>query len=241
MSGASSAVTLASINLGTQVAGVGSSLVGGIYSAKSQQSSLEFQADMARINAGIANTNANAVEAFGQNSADMALATGEFNSTIAELGAQSALSAGQDQIGAQTLKMGQVKSSQRAAMAANGVDIDQGSAAEVQDTTDIIKEIDSRTLQANALRAAWGYRTQGMEAQMQASTQAFNAKTQATMQAINLRTGAAGAQMQAGMKDATASTISPATGAFTSLLGSAPQVADAWFKYSDAKKAAGGK
>lgn len=241
MSGAMSAVGLAQANLVMQGASAGSGLVGGIYSAQSQKSSLEFQARMARINADIANSNASVVEAFGQTNADMALATGEFNSTIAELGAQSALSAGQDQVAAQTLKAGQVKSSQRSAMAANGVDLGEGSAVDVQDTTDIIKEIDSRTLQANALRAAWGYRFQGMEAQMQASSQAFNSKAQATMQAINLRTGAAGAQVQAGMKDATASTINPMMTGATSLLGSAPSIANAWFQYSEAKKAAGGK
>lgn len=241
MSGASSAVALASTNLALQGAGAGSSLVGSIYSARSQASSLEFQARMARINAGIANTNASTVEAFGQANADMILATGEFNSNIAELGAQSALAAGQNQIAARTMQAGQVKSSQRAAMAANGVDLGEGSAAEVQKTTDIIKDIDSHTLQANALGAAWGYRVQGLEAQMQASSQAFNAKSQATMQAINLRTGATGATMQAGMKDATASTISPVSSGFTSLLGSAPSLADSWFKYAEAKKAAGGK
>lgn len=241
MSGVSVATSVAGLGFVSQVGGAATGLIGSYNSAQSQKSSLGFQANMARINADIANNNANTVEAFGKTNADMALATGEFNSSIAELGAQSALAAGQNQIATQTMKAGQVKSSQRAAMAANGVDINQGSAAEVQDTTDIIKEIDTRTLQANALQAAWGYRAQGLEAKMQASNQAFNAQAQATMQANNLRTGAVGDQAQAAMKDVAASSIKPAWGAATSLLTSAPPVAESWFKYADARSASGGK
>lgn len=241
MSGVSAAANLGMAGLVSTVGGVATSALGSYNSTQSQKSSLGFQANMARINADIANSSANTVEAFGQTNADMALATGEFNSTIAELGAQSALSAGQDQVAAQTMKAGQVKGTQRATMAANGVDINQGSAAEVQDTTDIIKDIDSRTIQGNAMRAAWGYRAQGLEAQMQASNQAFNAKAQATMQARNLRIGATSSEISATFKDASASLVNPVMSTATSLLTSAPLVADSWFKYSEAKKAGGGK
>jgi hypothetical protein len=165
---------LAQASMFPQIGGALSSAIGGYYSAQSQQSSLRFQADMAAINA-----------------------------RIAELGAQSALNQGQQQVGALTLKAGQLKSSQRAAMAANGIDLGEGNAAEVQASTDIMKEIDANTLTANAVRSAWGYRTQSVNYQNEAA-----------------------------LRSATADTISPFAAAATSLLGSAGSVANSWYNYS---------
>jgi len=122
------------------------------------------------------------------------------NARIAELGAQSALNQGQKQIAALTLKVGQIKGAQRASMAANGIDLGVGNAAEVQATTDIMKEIDANTIEANAVRTAWGYRSE-----------AANIQNEATMK----RAGAAG--------------ISPGMAAATSLLGSAGRVATSWY------------
>lgn len=227
MSGATSAVAL-----GMSAAGAGSGLVGSIYGAKSQKSSLQFQSQMARINAGIANNNANMVEAVGEANADAILATGDFNATIAELGAQSTLEAGQAQVASHTLRAGQLKGTQRAAMAANGIDLGEGSAAEVLATGDIMKDIDVNTIQANAARTAWGYRAQGMEATLTSEMQALNTRTQAKMAALNLRTGAGGMQADSLFKSASASGISPIAAGASSLLGSAGSVADAWYRHS---------
>ncbi len=183
---------LATASLAMQVGGIASSTVGSYYSAESQASSLQFQSDMSGINARIA----------------------DINSRIAELGAQSELMKGERQVGALTMKAGQVKSSQRAAMAANGIDLGEGNAAEVQASTDIMKEIDANTLQANAVRSAWGYRTQGMNAEIQAS---------------NLRSDAL-------LKGASADTISPFASAATSLLGGAGGVANSWYNYQRNKE-----
>jgi hypothetical protein len=155
-----------------QVGGALNSAIGGYYGAKSQQSGLRFQADIADVNA-----------------------------RIAELGAQSALDRGQRQVGALTLQAGRLKSRQRAAMAANGIDLGVGSAAEVQASTDIMKEIDVDTIIANAVRTAWGYR----------------------VEATNY-------QNDAMMKRATARTISPLATGVASLLGSAGSVASTWYR-----------
>lgn len=162
---------------------VGGAVTGGIgayYSAKNQVSNLKFQADMAGINA-----------------------------RISELGARQELFKGQQQVGAASMKAGQVKSSQRAAMAANGIDLGEGTAAEIQATTDLVKEIDMATLEANAVRSAWGYRTQGVNYQNDAL-----------------------------MRSATARTISPYASAATSLLGSAGSVATSWYNYQRNKEGA---
>lgn len=79
--------------------------------------------------------------------------TADANARMAELGAQDELARGQHQIGKLSLQAGQIKSSQRAAMAANGVDLGVGNAAEVQASGDLIKEQDIQTAQLNAIKA----------------------------------------------------------------------------------------
>lgn len=154
-----------------QAAGAVTSAVGSYFSSATQKINLKGQAALADTNA-----------------------------RISELGAQSALLQGQQQVGALTLRAGQLKSSQRAAMAANGIDLGTGSAAELQASADIMKEIDTNTLTANAVRSAWGYRTQATNFQNEALT-----------------------------KRATAGAISPGMSAASSLLGSAGSVATSWY------------
>lgn len=162
---------LASASLIGQIGGAASSAIGSYYSAATQKINLKTQANLADINA-----------------------------RIAELGAQSALLQGQQQVGALTLNAGRLKSRQRAALAANGVSLSEGNAVEIQASTDIMKEIDANTLTANAVRSAWGYRTQAVNFQNEALT-----------------------------KRATAGAISPFGSAAGSLLGSAATVAGSWY------------
>ncbi|MGL4265206.1 MAG: hypothetical protein ACRCTX_26580 [Afipia sp.] len=155
-----------------QGAGATASAVGAYYSAKQQKTALGMQAAMDEINA-----------------------------RMAEASAQSALQAGQQEIGRLTLQAGQLKSQQRTALAANGVDMGTGSAAEIQASADLMKEIDKNTLEANSVKTAWGYRVQG----------------------TNYSNSAA-------MKRATAKGIDPTAAAVTSLLTSATQAAPGWYQ-----------
>ncbi len=157
-----------------QIGGAVTSAVGSYYSALNQKNNLKFQADLAEINA-----------------------------RLAETSAQSILLQGQQQVGALTLSAGHLKGRQRASLAANGIDLGVGSAAEIQASTDIMKEIDANTLTANAVRSAWGVRTQ----------------------ATNYQNEAIAAR-------ATASTISPFGSFATSLMGSAGSVAQSWYQQS---------
>lgn len=162
---------IGNFGLGAQAFGAAQSIIGTYYSAQAQRSALRFQVEMQEINA-----------------------------RIMEGQAQAELFSGQRQIAALTMQAGQLKSRQRTALAANGVDIGTGSAAELQASTDIMKEMDVNQINANAVRAAWGMRTQ----------------------ATNLTNDA----MQ---KRYAASQISPAMAAGTSLLGSATAVASSWY------------
>jgi len=51
-----------------------------------------------------------------------------------------------------------MKSSQRAAIAANGIDVSQGSPASILDDTDYMAKVDVGRIKGNARREAWGYK-----------------------------------------------------------------------------------
>ena len=162
--------------LALQGAGAAASTVGSYFAAQSQKNALGAQADVADINA-----------------------------RMAESTAQSALYQGQQQEISARLKTGQLKSSQRTAMAANGIDLGSGTATNILTSTDTMGEIDANTIAANAVRSAFGYRTQ----------------------ATNF-------QNDALMKRANASGISPIASAASSLLTSAGQVASSWYSMNKA-------
>lgn len=162
--------------LAAQGASAAASAVGSFYGARSQQIAARGAAAIADINAG-----------------------------QSELAAQQELARGNAEVAAASQRAGQVKGAQRAALAANGVDLGTGSAAEMLTSTDLQKENDINTITANAVRAAWGQR----------------------MQATNFKNKAL-------TKRASADSISPGMSAFTSLLGGATQVASSWYMMNKA-------
>lgn len=167
------------------ITGIGSTIssaVGSYFSSAAQKISLDAQAHIAEINA-----------------------------RMAEMSAQSALMQGHQQVGALTLQAGQLKSRQRAAMAANGIDLGVGSAAEVQASTDIMKEIDANTTISNSVRSAWGIRSQAMNYQNEAL-----------------------------VKRASASAISPGMNLFSSLLSGVGKVAESWYALNPDTPSTGG-
>jgi hypothetical protein len=159
-----------------QGAGAASSAVGAYYSAQSQKSSLELQANLADINA-----------------------------RMSESTAQQTLLTGQREEQKSRIATANLKGTQRASMAANGIDLGEGSAAQVLTSTDVLGEVDANTIQANAVRSAWGFRTQ-----------AVNQTNQALM------------------SRASAGAINPGQAAFSSLLGSAGSVAGNWYAMNKA-------
>lgn len=162
--------------LAFQGAGAGYSTVGSYFAAQSQKSALNAQAGFDDINA-----------------------------RMAESTAQSALYQGQQQEIQSRLNTAQLKSSQRTSMAANGIDLGSGTATNILTTTDTMGDIDANTIAANAVRSAFGYRTQ----------------------ATNF-------QNDALMKRATAGAISPISSAVGTLLTSGGQVASNWYSMNKA-------
>lgn len=190
----------------SQVGGSVTSGIGSYNSATVQQANLRGQSAVLAANADTSNVNAKLAD---------------LNAQADETGAQSALSQGNQQVAALTLRAGQLKSAQRANLAANGVDLGVGSAAEIQASSEIMKDIDVSTIRANAARTAWGYRVQGLNAKMQGLN--------ATMQAGNQRLASLVGNTAAGA-------ISPLGSAGASFLGSAGSVAQSWYQYSKTDK-----
>lgn len=166
-----SASQMAQLSTGANVAGAANSAISSYYGAAMQKDNLKYSAAMAEINA-----------------------------RVAELGAQSALLQGKSEVAKLTAAAGQLKSRQKVALAANGIDLGVGNAAEIQASTDMMKEIDADTIKANAMRTAWGYRSNAMNFTNQART-----------------------------ARATASGINPLLSATSSLMGDAGQVAGQWY------------
>jgi hypothetical protein len=151
--------------------GAATSVVGAYNSAAMQKDSLGFSAAIADINA-----------------------------RMSEQSAQAELQRGEREYQSSRLKTAGLKSRQRASLAANGVDLGVGSAAEILTSTDVMGEIDANTIQANAVRSAWGYRTQ-----------------------------AVGYQNDALIKRASASSINPGMAAFTTLLTEGSKVGMSYY------------
>ena len=166
------ASTLSTVSLASQIGGGITSAFGAYSQASIQRSNLEAQGRIADANA-----------------------------RISEIGAQQEAMDGQLRSAATTQRYGQLRGSQRAALAASGVALDQGSAADVMASTETTKEADRTQIEINAARAAFGQRVQ-----------ASNQRSQASMARAN------------------ASGISPGGAAFTSLLGSAGSVAQSWYQ-----------
>lgn len=172
----------------TSTIGAIGSGIGGFFSAQADKSKLKLQ----------------------QSYLDAQAYTADTNAKIAELGAKSALLQGQQRTAALTLQAGQLKSKQRVALAANGVDLGEGSAAEQLASTEVMKEIDKSVIEANTIQTAWGYRMQA---------------TNFSNQAIGSRAGATATGRLAG-------SISPFSTGLSAMLNSATTVAPQWYKFS---------
>lgn len=159
--------------LGMQGFGAGASTVGAYFNAQGQKSTLNTQADLADI-----------------------------NSKLADMSAQSALLAGQRQEQAVDLNTANIKSKQKVAFNANGIDANSDTVNRVITSTDVLGSVDAATVAANAMRTAFGYQTQS----------------------VNYKNQAIGER-------ATAGAINPFFTAAGTLVTDAGSVAQSWYKF----------
>lgn len=159
-----------------QGAGAGLSAAGAYGEAASAKSSLQYDARIADLNA-----------------------------ILAERRAQVALEQGRFQVNQVRRAGAAIKGSQRAQMAASGVDLTYGTPADVISGTELMTEVDVQQAEINAVREAWGYRTQATNYQNEARSARAKAKG-----------------------------ISPLLAGATSLLGSATSAASSYYNFKKA-------
>ncbi len=131
----------------------------------------------------------------------------EMNARLSELEAQNEISAGQRREQSVKLRGAQVKSTQRAATAANGVDVRSDTALRNFVSTELMTKVDALTVEENYVRAANNARMKRVSYENDARLK---------------RAGASGVTAQA---DA----INPTAMAFNSLVQGATSVASNWY------------
>ena len=94
-----------------------------------------------------------------------------FNARVAVFQALNAVERGQRNESRLRLAVRGIIGAQRSAFAAAGVDVNTGSAAEIQADTAALGEQDALTIRNNAALEAWGYRTQAEISRYQAKVQ----------------------------------------------------------------------
>jgi len=101
------------------------------------------------------------------------------NAQYADMAANDAVKRGAVEEDQQRLQTTGAIGTQRAGFAANGIDVNSGSAANIQDDTAQLGEFDALTIRNNAAREAWGYKTQSQTYQTSAKTAVKSAKNNA--------------------------------------------------------------
>jgi hypothetical protein len=102
------------------------------------------------------------------------------NSAFKNQTAQETINAGDTSADWQRVRTGQDIGTQRTTQAANGIDVNSGSAAQLQDDTAMIGELDALTIANNAAREAYGYRVQAKQDRLNAAQVKTNASNNAT-------------------------------------------------------------
>lgn len=96
------------------------------------------------------------------------------NAAIADNAATSAAARGEAQAQAIGRQTRQATGAQRAAFSARGVDIADGTPADIIDQTDFFGQTDAVTARNNGAQEAWGYRAQGSNFRAQAGASSPN-------------------------------------------------------------------
>lgn len=214
------------IGLAAQIGGGIASMVGAEKTANNEITQYQFDAFSSNVNSMVDKSNAN-IATLNSSIQLMNASLADTNSQIAILGAQHELAKGQQQIGQLTMQAGQVEGTQKAQMAAQGIDITQGSAAEVVQSSELVKRMDVQTITANAARSAFGYEVESMNDQAQATSDRMNALGY-QMQSTSDMMKSVMDTNQANLYSQAAASVSPTMNVMGSMLGSIGGVANTW-------------
>ena len=121
------------------------------------------------------------------------------NATIALRNADASMAAGNIRTEAQGLKTRAAVGGIKAAQAANGVDVNSGSAKDVQQTQSMLGALDALTIRSNAARQAFGFQQEAVSNEAQAKldkTAAANARATSYVNFGNDLLSTAGSMMK---------------------------------------------
>lgn len=157
-------------------AGIGTGTAAGATALGMSSALTAMQAISLGVSVGGAVMSAGAMYQQGQ----VAEATARNNAKVAEYAAQDAQRRGEEEAQAVQRKGAALKSSQRVALAAKGLDLTYGTAADVQDQTDFFTQADVATTRTNAAREAWNYRAKGQQALAEGKAESLSSMYKAT-------------------------------------------------------------
>lgn len=101
----------------------------------------------------------------------------EMNATLADRAAKNALERGAAEEQRKRMEVASIQGRQRAAMAANGVDLTFGSPLDTLVDTAMMGELDALTIRQNSAREAYDYETQGVNYRADATLSRMNASS----------------------------------------------------------------
>lgn len=101
------------------------------------------------------------------------------NAGISEQAAKDALARGKVEADDMRQQTKQVIGTQRTGFAANGIDVNTGSAGQIQNDTAALGELDALTILNNAAREAYGYRVQAVDQRQQGKLAKYQGKMEA--------------------------------------------------------------
>lgn len=87
----------------------------------------------------------------------------DFNASVADQQAADAISRGQDEEGRFRSSVRSMISSQRVGFSGQNVEVDVGSAREVQEDAAYLGELDAMQIRQNATREAWGFKVEAID------------------------------------------------------------------------------
>ena len=121
----------------------------------------------------------------------------EFNAKLAELNAQDAMRRGEKEAKKIRKQTKQVVGAQRAALAAQGIDVDVDTGADIQESAEVIGRLDEETVRTNARKEAFGLKVAAEDLRGQAGLTRFAAKSKARTSLLTGGIGALGFGAQA--------------------------------------------
>lgn len=139
---------------GFQAAGIGASMLGSYEQAQGQRNMYNYESQVASNNA-----------------------------VLADYQASVARQIGATEVNKSELATSQLMGTQRAGLAASGVDLGQGSASEVLQSTEKMGALDAMTIQDNANRQVWGDQVQAQNFRSQAAMAQSAAKSTSPLMA----------------------------------------------------------